>query len=53
LKGVIVGQGDHNESALSDVKSAIYFHIETFGPEFFETDESALDVMIAEILVAV
>jgi len=31
IKGVVVGQGDTYEEALSDVKSAIRFHIETFG----------------------
>jgi len=35
LKGVVVGQGDTYEEALSDVKSAIRFHIETFGKEVF------------------
>jgi predicted RNase H-like HicB family nuclease len=30
MKGVVVGQGDTYEEALSDVKSAIRFHIETF-----------------------
>ena len=33
LKGVVVGEGDIYEAALADVKSAIAFHIETFGPE--------------------
>jgi predicted RNase H-like HicB family nuclease len=33
LKGVVVGQGDTYEDALADVKSAIRFHIETFGQE--------------------
>ncbi len=33
LKGVVVGEGDSYEEALADVKSAISFHIETFGPE--------------------
>lgn len=33
LKGVVVGQGDTYEEALADVKSAIRFHIETFGSE--------------------
>ena len=33
LKGIAVGQGDTYEKALSDVKSAIRFHIETFGEE--------------------
>ena len=35
LKGVIVGEGDSYEDALADVKSAISFHIETFGEEVF------------------
>jgi predicted RNase H-like HicB family nuclease len=36
LKGVVVGQGDTYEEALADVKSAIKFHIETFGIEILE-----------------
>ena len=32
LKGVVVGQGDTYEAAMADAKSAIGFHIETFGP---------------------
>ena len=31
LKGVVIGQGDTYEEALVDVKSAITFHLETFG----------------------
>jgi predicted RNase H-like HicB family nuclease len=33
IKGVVVGQGYTYEEALSDVKSAIQFHLETFGSE--------------------
>lgn len=33
LKGIVIGQGDSYEEALSDVKSAISFHLETFGDE--------------------
>ena len=33
LKGVVVGQGETYDAALSDVKSAIRFHIDTFGKE--------------------
>lgn len=32
LKGAVIAQGDAYEEALADVKSAIEFHIETFGP---------------------
>jgi len=33
LKGVVVGQGDTYEEAMADIRSAISFHIETFGLE--------------------
>ncbi len=33
LKGVVVGEGETYEEALADVKSAVRFHIEAFGPE--------------------
>ncbi len=31
VKGVIVGEGDTYEAAVADLKSALQFHIETFG----------------------
>ena len=33
LNGVVVGEGDTYEQALADVRSAIRFHVETFGEE--------------------
>ena len=36
IKGVVVGEGDTYEDALSDVQSAIAFHLETFGLETFQ-----------------
>jgi predicted RNase H-like HicB family nuclease len=36
LHGVVVGEGDTWQQALSDVKSAIAFHVETFGLEAYE-----------------
>ena len=44
LKGVVVGQGDTYEDAVADAKSAIAFHIETFGSEVFEDDPPTLEV---------
>ncbi len=38
LKGVVVGQGDTYGQALADVKSAIHFHIETFGKEVLDAE---------------
>lgn len=53
LKGIIVGEGNSYEAALYDVKSAITFHIETFGPDVFEENSSLMDVFVAEAGVAV
>ena len=33
LSGAVVGQGDSYEAALADVRSAVEFHIETFGAD--------------------
>lgn len=48
LKGVVVGQGDTYEDALADVKSAIRFHIDTFGPGELDLDSPVLEVFVAE-----
>lgn len=48
LKGVVVGQGETYEEALSDVKSAIRFHIETFGEDVLEIEPPILEAFVAE-----
>jgi predicted RNase H-like HicB family nuclease len=48
LKGVVVGEGDSYEEALADVKSAIQFHIETFGPDVLEGESPVLEAFVAE-----
>ncbi len=53
LKGIVVGQGDTYEAALADVKSAIQFHVETFGPEQIDIDPPILEAFIAETGVSV
>ena len=40
LKGVVVGEGNTYEEALADIKSAIKFHIATFGEEALELEEN-------------
>ncbi len=52
LKGVVVGQGDSYEQAMADVKSAIRFHIETFGKEVLDIESPVLEAFIAEAEVA-
>ena len=51
LKGVVVGEGETYEEALSDVKSAIAFHIDTFGAEVYETESLVLEAFVAEAVV--
>ena len=53
LKGIVIGEGDSYEEALADVKSAIAFHLETFGQEAFDSDEPVLEAFIAEAGVIV
>jgi len=53
LKGVVVGEGDTYEEALADVKSAIAFHIQTFGPDVTEGEPPVLEAFVAETRVAV
>lgn len=53
LKGVVVGEGDTYEEALADVKSAILFHIETFGQEAFEAESPVLEAFVAEAGVVI
>ena len=52
LKGVVVGEGNSYEEALADVKSAIRFHVETFGTEALEDESPVLEAFIAEAGVA-
>lgn len=52
LKGVVVGEGDTYEEALADVKSAICFHIDTFGKDVMEVDSPVLEAFVAEAEVA-
>ncbi len=49
LKGVVVGQGDTYEEALAEVKSAIKFHIETFGNDVLVIDPPIIEAFIAEV----
>ncbi len=48
LKGVVVGEGDTYEEVLADVRSAIRFHIETFGNEVLQAEPPVLEAFVAE-----
>ncbi|MCJ7812733.1 type II toxin-antitoxin system HicB family antitoxin [bacterium] len=53
IKGVIVGEGKTYEEAVTDVKSAFQFHMETFGYDSLEIDPPILEAFIAETGVAI
>ena len=48
LKGVVVGEGDTYDAALADVRSAIKFHIDSFGEEAIAAGEPVIEVFVAE-----
>ena len=52
VAGGVVGEGDTYEDALSDARSALAFHIETFGPEVLNDESPVLEAFVAETSVA-
>lgn len=53
LKGVVAGEGDTFEEAMEDVKSAIRFHVDTFGRDVLDTESPVLEAFVAEAGIAV
>lgn len=52
VQGVVVGQGDTQEAALLDARSALEFHIETFGAGVLEAQDDVIDAFLVEAEVA-
>jgi len=52
VDAVIVGQGDTYEEAVADVRSAIRFHVETFGPDSLDSESPVLEAFVAETTVS-
>ena len=48
----VVGQGDSYEAALADVRSAIDFHMETFGADALAPESPVLEAFVAEATIA-
>ncbi len=48
LKGVVIGTGETETEAMMDVRSAIMFHVETFGQEVFGTGPLVMEAMLTE-----
>ena len=53
VKGVVVGEGDTYEEALADVKSALRFHVESFGDSVLQMEPPVLEAFVADTLVDV
>ena len=53
VQGVVVGEGDTYEAAVADVKSAIKFHIENFGPDVLEIQPPVLEAFVTEAVVEI
>jgi predicted RNase H-like HicB family nuclease len=51
IEGVVIGEGNSYEEAVADVKSAIRFHIETFGIEVLDPESPVLEVFVTEASV--
>ncbi len=51
IRGVVVGEGNTYEEALNDVRSAISFHVETFGESVLESESLILEAFVAEAIV--
>ncbi len=52
VRGAVVGEGATYEEALADVRSALAFHLETFGPEALDTESPVLEAFVAEAAIA-
>ena len=52
IQGIVVGQSNTYQDALEDAKSALRFHIETFGEEVLENESSIIEASIREEIFA-
>jgi predicted RNase H-like HicB family nuclease len=52
ITGVVVGQGDSYDAAIEDVRSALDFHIQTFGLESLIQEDPVEEVFLAETVLA-
>lgn len=46
IEGAVVGEGETFEEALADCRSAIRFHVDTFGPQVLDVDSPVLDATL-------
>jgi predicted RNase H-like HicB family nuclease len=51
MKGVVVAEGDSYDEVLANVRSAIAFHVDTFGRDVLEGNDEPIEVFVAEAAV--
>jgi|TARA_B100000315_G_scaffold260919_1_gene327348 predicted RNase H-like HicB family nuclease len=51
IKGVVVGEGDTYEDAVADLKSALKFHVDSFGSESLTADQPILEAFVTETAI--
>ena len=48
LKGVVVGEGENADQAVADARSAVRFHLDTFGPAVLDDEPPVLEAFLTE-----
>ena len=48
IQGIVAGQGNTYQKALDDAKSALKFHIETFGDDVLNDESPVIEAYIEE-----
>jgi predicted RNase H-like HicB family nuclease len=51
VEGIVIGEGDTYEAAIADVRSALSFHVETFGAKVLNYDSTVLEAFVTEALI--
>lgn len=51
MKGAVVAQADSYDEVMENVKSAIAFHLETFGPDVLEGRDDIIEAFVAEAAI--
>jgi hypothetical protein len=53
IEGVVVGEGPTYEAALEDVRSALAFHLQSFGATVLDTESPVMEAFVAETAVTI
>lgn len=48
VEGIVVGEGDTADAAVADARSALRFHVETFGDGVLQVESPVLEAFIVE-----